>query len=454
MLLALKRMRWIYAGLLGLAISCPAFAQSLPADTAADGAEQARHQTELQAVQDTLKQSEAQRQKIESEMAATRAEREKLNSALIESNAQVQAAEDKIHTIEVRLETMQGSEEAIRMSLESRRGVIGEVLAALQRMGRSPPPAILVRPQDMLGAVRTAMMLGAVLPELKSETEALAGDLNELIQLKASISTEKTNLDAEVSRLNEDHRRLTALMDERQAALVNAQGALDAEREREADLARQATSLKDLIARMESSSAAAAAAAAAARKADAAQASNLAALDSQNTDNQALPPPFRDHARTAPARPFSAVKAMLPLPASGRIVKPFGAADGLGGTEKGISMQTRAGASVSSPADGWVSFAGPFRSYGQLLIINAGGGYYVLLAGMEKINVQVGQFVQVGEPVAAMGDGAAKTALAGAASSVALGSSGPILYIEFRKDGGPVDPGPWWAKSDLEKVRG
>ena len=190
MLLALKRMRWIYAGLLGLAISCPAFAQSLPADTAADGAEQARHQTELQAVQDTLKQSEAQRQKIESEMAATRAEREKLNSALIESNAQVQAAEDKIHTIEVRLETMQGSEEAIRMSLESRRGVIGEVLAALQRMGRSPPPAILVRPQDMLGAVRTAMMLGAVLPELKSETEALAGDLNELIQLKASISTE------------------------------------------------------------------------------------------------------------------------------------------------------------------------------------------------------------------------------------------------------------------------
>jgi len=109
MLLALKRMRWIYAGLLGLAISCPAFVQSPPVDTAADGAEQARHQTELQAVQDTLKQSEAQRQKIESEMAATRAEREKLNSALIESNAQVQAAEDKIHAIEVRLETMQGS---------------------------------------------------------------------------------------------------------------------------------------------------------------------------------------------------------------------------------------------------------------------------------------------------------------------------------------------------------
>ena len=435
---------------LSLTCAWTAFAQT----SAPNSDEQARRQTQLQAIQDTLKDSEAQRQKIETDMASTRAEREKLNSALIESNAKVQADEDKTRTIEGRLETMQGSEEAIRLSLDSRRDVIGEVLATLQRMGRSPPPAILVRPQDMLGAVRTAMMLGAVLPELKSETEALAGDLNELIALKASISTEKANLAAELARLNEEQRQLTALMDARQAALANAQGALDAERERATLLAQQAISLKDLIAKMENNSVAAAQAAEAARRADEAQSTKLAALESQQLDVSSLPPPFRDSSRTSPARPFSAVKSMLPLPASGRMVKAYGVPDGLGGTEKGISLATRAGASVSSPTDGWISFAGPFRSYGQLLIINAGGGYYVLLAGMDKINVQVGQFVQVGEPVAAMGDGSAKTALSGAASTVALGTSGPILYIEFRKDGGTIDPGPWWVKSDLEKVRG
>ena len=83
------------------------------------------------------------------------------------------------------------------------------------------------------------------------------------------------------------------------------------------------------------------------------------------------------------------------------------------------------------------------------MIINAGGGYYVVLAGMERINVNVGQFVLVGEPVAVMGDGSAKTAAA-----IAIGSAQPVLYVEFRKDGAAIDPGPWWVKPELEKVRG
>jgi septal ring factor EnvC (AmiA/AmiB activator) len=82
------------------------------------------------------------------------------------------------------------------------------------------------------------------------------------------------------------------------------------------------------------------------------------------------------------------------------------------------------------------------------LILNAGGGYHVLLAGMERISVDIGQFVLTGEPVATMGGGPQS------AAAVATGSSQPILYIEFRKDGVPVDPSPWWAANDSEKVRG
>jgi septal ring factor EnvC (AmiA/AmiB activator) len=95
-----------------------------------------------------------------------------------------------------------------------------------------------------------------------------------------------------------------------------------------------------------------------------------------------------------------------------------------------------------------VVYAGPFRNYGQLLILNAGGGYHVLLAGMERISVDLGQFVVTGEPVAVMGSEAQPAgALAGAASQ-------PVLYVEFRKDGVPVDPGPWWAANEGQKVRG
>jgi septal ring factor EnvC (AmiA/AmiB activator) len=83
------------------------------------------------------------------------------------------------------------------------------------------------------------------------------------------------------------------------------------------------------------------------------------------------------------------------------------------------------------------------------LIINAGGGYYVLLAGMDQINVDVGQFVLAGEPVASMGE-TSLMSLAGGA----IEKNNPVLYVEFRKDGGSVDPGPWWTKSQSEKVRG
>ncbi len=131
------------------------------------------------------------------------------------------------------------------------------------------------------------------------------------------------------------------------------------------------------------------------------------------------------------------------------MIREFGADDGFGGMTRGASIAARPRAVVTSPADGWVAFAGPFRSFGRLLILNAGSGYYLLLAGMDHISVEVGQFVLAGEPVATMGD---VSSLSPAAGSIE--TNDPVLYVEFRKDGGSIDPGPWWARSQGEKVRG
>ena len=204
---------------------------------------------------------------------------------------------------------------------------------------------------------------------------------------------------------------------------------------------RQASNLKELIARMETEIAPAKAAAAASRAAD-----EAAAADVQTRASAAK---TKDPARLRPAVAFADAKGQVALPAAGAIVKTFGAPDAFGGAEKGVSIATPVAATVASPIDGWVAFSGPYRTYGQLLIINAGGGYYMVLAGMDRINVGVGQFVLAGEPVAAMGDGSARTAAA-----AAIGAEQPILYIELRKDGTAIDPGPWWAKTDIEKARG
>jgi septal ring factor EnvC (AmiA/AmiB activator) len=150
--------------------------------------------------------------------------------------------------------------------------------------------------------------------------------------------------------------------------------------------------------------------------------------------------------RIKPALPFAQAKGRLPLPAQGRRIIGFGERAHTN-RSSGIVIETRAGGQVISPMDGWVVFAGVFRSYGQILIINGGDGYHMLLAGLSQIDVQLGQFVLAGEPVGLM-SGAPR---GGDAKPPA---NAPVLYVELRKDGRSIDPDPWWASEGTQKVQG
>jgi septal ring factor EnvC (AmiA/AmiB activator) len=382
-------------------------------------------------------------------MEAIRTDRAHLNASLIETTGKIRDSETRIDAAQKRLDGLRGSEQAIRVSLDNRRAIIGEVLASLQRMGRRSPPALLVRPEDVLSAIRTSMLLGAVLPEMRAETEALTADLGELVKLRTAISSERDTLSREIAGMREERQRLSMLVETRQQALSAAEHDADAQREKTRDLSRKAANVRDLIASVESDVANQRMADDAA-KAETTRKQTGAAKTESRTRVAGLPgSPFNDVARLAPAVTFADAKGLLPLPVNGSLIKGFGSPDGFGSTEKGLSFSTRAQAVVTAPCDGWIAYSGAYRTYGQLLIINAGSGYYVVLAGMERINVDVGQFVLTGEPVATMGDGTAKTAAA-----IAIGAAQPVLYVEFRKDGTPIDPGPWWARPEMKKVRG
>src|SRR5690606_16384315 len=141
--------------------------------------------------------------------------------------------------------------------------------------------------------------------------------------------------------------------------------------------------------------------------------------------------------RITPAVPFQHAKGKLPLPARGRRALGFGDKTQYGGTSKGLVLETRFGARVTSPCDGWVVYAGEFRSYGQLLIINAGGGYHVLIAGLSQMDVGPGQFVLAAEPIGTMSSAPRTAHLATERTGMGQPpqSSAPVLYVEFRKDG-------------------
>ncbi len=441
----------------GAALVFPAFGQvgptaapakAAPASPPSPPTDLDAKKQELRGLEESMSAEDDKRHKMLADIESIRTDRVRLSAALIDTTQKVRDAELKVATVESRLDTMTGSEDAIKQSLQGRRGVIAEVLASLQRMGRKPPPAILVSPDDILSSIRASMLLGAVVPELRQEAEALASDLSDLQHLRQSISVEKDALAHEVAGLGEERQRLGALIEARQAAQAAAESALGGEQGRADDLARRATSLKDLVARMEGEVASAKRAGDAARNADEDR-RKAAEADANSIKERVAAGPFRDPARLSPAVGFADAKAMLFLPVAGRLYKTFGTPSEFGGEEKGLSLVTRPQAVVTAPADGWIAFSGPYRSYGQILIINAGDGYYIVLAGMGRVSVSPGQFVLAGEPVATMGDGSVKTAAA-----IALGATEPILYVEFRKDGMAIDPSPWWAKAELEKVRG
>src|SRR3989442_1360581 len=114
----------------------------------------------------------------------------------------------------------------------SRRAVIAEVLAALQRVGRRPPPALMVSPEDALQSVRTAILLGAVLPDMKVEVDTLVADLAELVKVRSEIATEREVLGRDLAALSQERTRMTVLVQERQRKQSETEKALDAQRTR------------------------------------------------------------------------------------------------------------------------------------------------------------------------------------------------------------------------------
>jgi septal ring factor EnvC (AmiA/AmiB activator) len=317
-------------------------------------------------------------------------------------------------------------------------------------MGRNPPPILITQREDALKMVRSAMLLAAAFPELGDQARALAARLNELVGVMTEIRTQGDNLKAEMTRLTDARTRLSGLLEEKKVSLEQRQSELKRMRQAAADISASVTDLNELISRLDKAvkdNTGLGAYDAEARK-QAAAPDDKNVMPPKPTDVVELAPgaTLGSPGRIKPEIPFAQARGRLPLPAQGRRVLAFGEKTQYGGQSKGLVLETRQGAQATSPCDGWIVYAGEFRSYGQLLIINAGGGYHVLLAGLSQIDVQPGQFVLAAEPVGTMSGWSQQ-------AQTAAVNSAPVLYVEFRKDGKPIDPDPWWVLGH-QKVQG
>lgn len=429
----IRRMSWQILPGIGVGLCAFLFtATVIMASTAQAFSDRSREENarQLQRLSAALEQQSQRQAALASEVQTLEGDRAALNQQLIDTAERIKAGEAQIESAEVRLHRLSKTEGLIRASLKSRRHVLTELLAALQRLGAEQPPAIIVRPEDALEAIRSAILLGTVVPGLRDEAAKLGDDLAELVRLRDAIETEKLALAANTKQLAEERIKIQALLESKRNTLAQTAQELDSVRHQAETLAQQTASLRELIAEMDKRI--------------------LGQETAPRSPVDANPRvALNDPGRIRPAMAFANAQGLLPLPVSGSALQNFGDVDGFGGKAQGIAYVTRQDAQVTSPTDGWVVYAGAFRSYGQLLIINPGNGYHVVLAGMQRIDVEFGQFVLAGEPVAIMGKNSTL-----AHSIVTAGPSNrPILYVEFRKEGTSIDPAPWWA-SDEEKVRG
>ncbi len=394
---------------------------------------------------------------IEKDVAKLAEERGKLNENLQDTASKIQDSEGRLTVIENRLGELEIQDKMIRGSLAQRHGQISTLLAALQRMGRNPPPVIVTKREDALEMVRSAMLLASAFPGMRTQALALADQLSQLVRVVDENRAQKDKEKAENTRLTDYRTQLAGLMETKRRSILERQDELRKVREAANEMSKSVTDLNDLIAKLgktvqENTALGAYDAEIRAAQAAAKPQSTDLTVPSDSRSEPAQKPDgdvvvmapveqaaiVSNPARIKPAIPFQQAKAKLPLPAYGKRVLNYDERTQYGSKSKGLVMETRSAAQVTSPCDGWILYAGEFRSYGKLLIIDAGGGYNVVLAGLSQIDVRPGEFVLAAEPVGTMM--AVKKEPAGAPSAA------PVLYIEFRKDGQPIDPDPWWVQ--------
>ncbi len=326
-------------------------------------------------------------------------------------------------------------------ALKARRARLADILGALQRMARQPPEALIALPGKPQDTLRSAILMRTVLPEIEAEARTLRTRLASLATLKAKIRRKRRALANESLSLKRQRARLGKLLKRKTAFERTTRIQRDRTTARAQSLATEAKDLRELLGRI-----------------DAERKTRLAALriaprriarpaltvPTRRPPPQAAPPTRpvpKSRSRSQSRKKASTIRrarGKFIFPAQGRVVQRFGKKVAYGSKSKGILIQTLGGAQVVSPYEGVVVFSGKFRDYGQVLIIEHGGGYHSLLAGLKRIDSVVSQRLVAGEPVGVMAPPAKEK---------------PRLYIELRRNGRPINPLPWLA-APTDKVSG
>ncbi len=413
-------------------------------------------ETRLEAVERALEEDRAKADALARQAEALKSEIRVLRRDLVAAAQTAQDLEEALSATEQALAELEAERIQKVAALQDQRAHLARTLGALQRIAVRPPEVALAAPGSPVDTMRSARLLSVAVPIIERRGRLLRAELVTVDEIRRDITLKQARLAEQTEGLEAERQRLARLI-ERKRGLEDVTSAEHrAARARVRKLANEAKDLRDFVAKLEREARERAeqeARQAAKRQAAARQARAAAERAAREAGEETEPSPQESQqallgspvardplqrpgdVRVFPEAPGAAA---LMMPARGRVIATFGERESGAATSKGISILTRTAAQVVAPYDGRVRYAGEFRLYGQILIIEHGERYHTVLAGLNRIDAVVGQWVLAGEPVGVMGHS---------------GSDDPVLYLELRRSGQPINPLPWLATTN-DKVQG
>ncbi|MGD9811508.1 MAG: murein hydrolase activator EnvC [Sphingobium sp.] len=347
----------------------------------------------------------AQSRRLDGQAMEATAEADKLAAQSAALAARIQQSEAEIRAGETRIAIVNQQIADQSARLAARQGPLIRLAAALQSLSRRPPVFALLQPGSLRETVHVRAVFDQVLPAIRRKTAALRAEIARSRQLRAMAVNARKSLEEGKIRLATQRVDLQKLETRKRVSARGLASNATLEAERATAMGERARDIGDLMQELEAAG-------------DVRQ--RLADLPGPE------PRPAAPGEARAPRQESAAAAAghapAYRLPVVGALVTGMGELSESGVRARGVGIATAPGAQVVAPAQGRIAFAGPYRGFGQIVIIDHGEGWSTLITDLGRLTVEVGETVRQGEPVGTTAQRA-----------------NPVVTVELRRQGRPVD---------------
>ncbi len=351
---------------------------------------------DLKTIKSKLSEETKQKDKLQKKINEITSELDDIKKNLVEAARAVRDKEDTLKSIEERIGNLEEKKTTIDKTLQAERVSIVKLILILERIRKTPPQALIARPDTPYKTAQSALLMENIIPSVKRHAESLKNNLETLQRVSNELKIEKASLEKETKFLRDKNKNLQSLVDKKERVYSKIDRDIEARELTIQNISAKASNLEQLVRQL--------------------KAEEQKEFQRQKTANILRKKPVFDLKETGQAQ----------LPISGIIRTGYHQKDDLGAKSNGITIEGRSAGLVIAPMGGKVQFTGTFKRYGNIIILEHAGGFHSLIAGLEKITSSVGDHVNSGEPIGLLPD-----------SSLI---PRPKLYYELRQNGNPVNP--------------